>query len=136
MKKIIAPVFIIAILIAAAYLAGVLTGKHRVETGRNYAGFKQLTKSAICANKRSALYAIDDKYVFWVREGDCPDNSYSHILYGSTPKDELCSVYDSFEGPRKTCRDARYKDIFETIIDHLDKDDLGLGSSHTVRKIL
>ena len=98
-------------------------------------GFRKLTDKAICAGKRNQLFVIDNKFVFWERAGNCPDNSYAYTLFGSDEKKELCVSHDSIAGPRKFCQDGDFTNIFETIISNLEKNDLGLGSSHQVQKI-
>ena len=67
--------------------------------------------------------------------GNCADASYSEMLYGSTPDQVLCSLYDSIAGPMKNCQHEQYRAMFDTITANLDKPDLGLGPDHTVQPV-
>ena len=97
--------------------------------------FTALSKEASCANLRNRMFVIDQKQVLWDKAGSCADAAYSVTLFGNTPKLVLCSSYDSIAGPRTTCEDAKNTDYFNTILNNLDKADLGLGSSHQVTPI-
>ena len=48
---------------------------------------------------------------------------------------ERKAVEDSFAGHRKECRAIAYSALFETILANIDKPDLGLGRSHSVKPI-
>lgn len=87
-----------------------------------------------CADLVNRLFLIDGAMVFRHKEGQCADASYALTLYGSTPDEVLCGLYDSIAGPQRPCRPA-YKARFETILDHLDEPDLGLGAGHRVEPI-
>lgn len=100
------------------------------------AGFKKLANDTKCADQKNSFYAIDGTFVFWIREGNCPDNSYSYTLFGSNATEALCTISDSIAGPRRSCADKNSEQMFETIIDNVNRNDLGLGDSHKVWKIL
>lgn len=97
--------------------------------------FKELAKSADCADIHNRLYLIDRQLVFWDRAGDCPDNSYAQKLYGSKIDNLLCDAHDSIAGPVINYLDDRYREMFDTIRANLDQPDLGLGPDHTVQSI-
>ncbi|MFX0198368.1 MAG: hypothetical protein ACFFCW_19795 [Candidatus Hodarchaeota archaeon] len=97
--------------------------------------FKELARNADCADISNRLFLIDKKMVFWDRQGNCPDNRFAQILFRRSPEDELCSRKDSIAGPIVSCKDEEFQELFETIIDNLDQDDLGLGPDHQVEPI-
>lgn len=97
--------------------------------------FLNLVKDASCANLKNRLFLIDQKYVMWDKSGSCADASYTQNLYGNSPQNLLCSHADSIAGPRTTCTDTAVESLFKTIIQNLDKADLGLGSTHQVQMI-
>ncbi len=88
-----------------------------------------------CADRFNRLYIIDGKQVFWQVAGNCGDASYSNVLFGLTPKDLQCSNADSIAGPRTSCADTSQRPLFDTIIQNLDKPDLGLGAAHKVEYV-
>ncbi|WP_456427515.1 hypothetical protein [Rhodocaloribacter sp.] len=96
--------------------------------------FIEMAKKAGCADHANRLFLIDGQMVFWDRRGSCKDGSFTYTLYGSAPDEVLCTSYDSIAGPMTSCPEA-FADLFETIITHLDAEDLGLGASHTVEPI-
>lgn len=97
--------------------------------------FLNVVKEASCANFKNRLFLIDQKYVLWDKSGNCADASYAQNLYGSSPQTLICSNADSIAGPRTTCTDATIERLFKTMIQNLDKADLGLGNSHQVQAI-
>jgi hypothetical protein len=97
--------------------------------------FLILARHSECADGRNQLFVIDEKLVFWERVGSCPDNSYGATLYGSTVDDVLCHVGNTIAGTIRSCPAPDYEDIFEIIIRHSDRPDLGLGTGHTVQKL-
>ena len=97
--------------------------------------FRELARNAPCADIDNRLFLIDEAVLFWTREGNCPDNWYEHVLFGETPEKVICQLHDSIAGPVYTCNDSTYEAIFWTIVDNLDKEDLGLGPNHTVETI-
>lgn len=97
--------------------------------------FKAMAQSARCADERNDLAVIDDQMVFWQRSGHCLDASYNYTLYGKDTTEIICNKHDSIAGPLMNCNDTSYQSIFQTMLDNLDKNDLGLGSSHTVRPV-
>jgi hypothetical protein len=99
------------------------------------APFKAMARAASCADIRNRLFLIDNQFVFWEGAGNCADASYSQILYGNTRDQVLCSRNDSIAGPMKTCRDARFRGMFDTLTKNLNKPDLGLGAEHTVQLV-
>jgi len=96
--------------------------------------FKELASNTPCADLKNRLFLIDDCMVLWDRVGNCPDNGYSITLFGSSVDNILCRLSDSIAGPRKSCNDQNYEDMFETVINNLDDPDLGL-EGHTVESI-
>jgi hypothetical protein len=96
--------------------------------------FIHMAEDAACAEIRNQLYVIDDQFVFWAAEGQCNDASYAYILYGATPDEKLCSLEDSFVGPRSTC-DPDLEALFETIQQNLDQPNLGLDENHAVMEV-
>ena len=99
------------------------------------AAFADMAHKAICTDFKNRLYLIDGKQVFWDRAGNCPDMGYEQVLYGASPQEVLCSRADSIAGPQTACKDESARPLFDTIVQNLDKDDLGLGFSHTVERI-
>ena len=96
--------------------------------------FISLAKEATCAETRNRLYLIDGQYVFHSTEGWCSDAGYSHTLYGTSPQERFCYLEDSFVGPLSSCEPA-LNELFNTILENLDKPDLGLGEEHSVEII-
>lgn len=88
-----------------------------------------------CADRANRLYIIDGRQVLWQVAGNCGDASYQNVLFGLTPKDQQCSNADSIAGPRTVCADASQRPLFDTIIQNLDKPDLGLGAAHKVEYV-
>lgn len=97
--------------------------------------FIEMARSAICASIRNRIFIIDNELVLSDRYGSCPDYIFHIILYGSTIDTVLCEYHDSYGGWVKKIYNEKYHAIFDTIINNLDKSDLGLGSSHTVSEI-
>lgn len=97
--------------------------------------FVALTNDPNCANRLNRLFVIDAKYVLWDSDGKCADAAYTQTLYGVTPQNILCTNGDSFAGPRSSCTDQQYANLFQTILDNVDKSDLGLGSAHKVVQV-
>jgi hypothetical protein len=97
--------------------------------------FQNMAREAICTETRNRLYIIDGKQVFWDHAGNCADASYEQVLFGAKPDAVLCSHGDTIAGPRTTCQDAASRSLFETIIQNLDKADLGLDGAHKVERV-
>jgi hypothetical protein len=113
-----------------------LSGASRTSEVPQVDQFVALARSADCARTTNRLYLIDQKMVFWRRADlGCFDAAYAHHLYGATPQMLLCSSNDSIAGPMIRCTDAQYRSLFDTILNNLDKGDLGLGSAHKVEAI-
>jgi hypothetical protein len=100
------------------------------------ADFIAKAQEATCADQRNRLFVIDKRMVFWDRAGNCPDNAYARSLFGASPQALLCSASDSIGGPRSSCTDESARALFNTILDNLDKSDLGLGSGHQVEPLM
>ena len=98
--------------------------------------FRNVATNATCADITNELFVIDNQIVFWATEGNCPDASYAYTLFGSTPKEILCKRYDSIAGPQEQYYDEGYQEIFQSIINNLNADDLGLEGNHKVTEIL
>lgn len=97
--------------------------------------FADMAHKAICTDFKNRLVLIDGKQVFWDRAGNCPDMGYEQVLYGASPQEVLCSRADSIAGPQLACKDEGARPLFDVILQNLDKDDLGIGFSHTVERI-
>jgi hypothetical protein len=98
--------------------------------------FIALARRSDCAEVRNRLFLIDEHLVFWDRASDCKDAEYAQTLFGRTVEHVICVAHDSIAGPVEQCHDReRYQVMFETILDHLDRPDLGLGPDHTVKLI-
>jgi hypothetical protein len=65
--------------------------------------FIELARSTICSDDSNRLFLIDDRLVFWDKRGNCPDNSYSFMLFVETPDSVLCFNRDSIGGPVGEC---------------------------------
>lgn len=103
--------------------------------GPAIAPFADMAQKASCADLRNRLFIIDGKQVLWDHAGNCADMSYQQVLYGATPQDALCSHADSIAGPLSSCKDESVHPLFDTIVQNLDRDDLGIGFSHTVERV-
>lgn len=101
----------------------------------NTTDFIAIAKGACCANLRNRLFVIDQKHVFWDKASSYPDASFSQVLYGNTPQIILCSSADSILGPRTFYNDEDYRTLFETIVQNLNKPDLGLNNRHQVQQL-
>jgi hypothetical protein len=99
------------------------------------ADFQARARAAACTETRNRLFVIDGTKVLWDHAGNCADASYGQVLYGARPDTVLCSHGDTIAGPRTTCPDAASRSLFDTIVQNLDKADLGLGSTHKVERI-
>jgi hypothetical protein len=119
-------------LLVLASCAGSTT---EVSSTFDLAPFREMAKSAGCADIRNRLFLIDDQIVFWDIEGNCSDAAYNQTLFGTTPDQVLCIFHDSIAGPVKDCPDESYQDLFDLMTANLDKPDLGLGPEHTVEPV-
>lgn len=99
----------------------------------DFAKIKKMMAKELCADKINRLYAINNSYCFWIREGKCSDNSYSYSLYGPKAK-LLCYQRDSIIGVDKNCNEETEK-MFATIIRNLQKENLGLERSIKVKMV-
>ena len=98
--------------------------------------FRDMANNATCSDITNKLFLIDNKNVFWIVEGNCPDASYSYTLFGTTPEDIICKLYDSIAGPQEQCFDNNFQEIFQIIVDNINSDDLGLGNNHEISEII
>ncbi|KQV89952.1 hypothetical protein ASD15_24995 [Massilia sp. Root351] len=96
------------------------------------ADFVSMARAATCSELRNRLYLIDQKQVLWDRAGNCPDNADSRTLFGALPAQQLCLSGGLLSGPRTSCADDSKRAQFETMINNLDKADLGLGAGHQI----
>jgi hypothetical protein len=103
--------------------------------GPGIAAFADMARKASCTDFKNRLFLIDGKQVFWDRAGNCPDMGYEQVLYDVTSLVAQCSRADSIAGPQTSCRDESARPLFDTILQNVDKDDLGLGFSHTVERV-
>jgi hypothetical protein len=97
--------------------------------------FQNMAREASCTETRNRLYIIDGKQVLWDHAGNCADASYEQVLFGAKPETVLCSHGDTIAGARTTCQDPAMRSLFDTIVQNLDKADLGLGSAHKVERV-
>lgn len=97
--------------------------------------FQTMARAASCTNVRNRLFVIDGKQVLWDHAGNCADAAYEQVLFGAKPDTVLCSHGDTIAGPRTSCPDAASRSMFDTIVENLDKADLGLGSAHKVERV-
>lgn len=124
------------ILSVSLLLAGCGNGDETPDSEIDVAPFIEMARSADCTDRTNRLFLIDSRLVFWDRQGDCPDNSYSYILFADTIDDALCELHDSIGGPVRDCEDGFYREMFDVIVANLDMPDLGLGGEYTVEEIL
>jgi hypothetical protein len=121
--------------IVVALLAGCQGDDSGDELAQEWVPFVQLALQASCSDIRNRVFVIDRAVVLIDRAGNCPDGSFSQVLYGDTVDDVLCERHDSFGGPVKNCPVPAYAQMFEIIITHLDAPDLGLGPTHVVQQM-
>ncbi len=102
--------------------------------------FEEMYWNADCADIKNEFFFIQDSreyagnsFVFWNREGNCMDNRFEQTLFSR--EDVLCSRSDSIAGVRENCNDEGYRQMFSTLINNLDKPNLGLGQVYTVTKM-
>jgi hypothetical protein len=96
------------------------------------ADFVSMARAASCSELRNRLFIIDQKQVLWDRTGNCPDNAPSLTLFGALPSQQLCLSGGLLSGPRTSCADDSKRAQFETMVNNIDKADLGLGAGHTI----
>ncbi|MBI1834585.1 MAG: hypothetical protein HYR92_02205 [Burkholderiales bacterium] len=97
--------------------------------------FIELAQTASCNNLKNRMFVIDQKLVFWDKAGTCSDAAYAQTLYGNTAQSIICTNADSIAGPRFSCTDKESESLFKTMLQNLEKADLGLGQSHQVRML-
>jgi hypothetical protein len=97
--------------------------------------FQNMARGARCTETRNRLFVIDGKQVLWDHAGNCADASYEQVLFGAKPDTVLCSHGDTIAGPRTSCPDEKSRTLFDTIVQNLDKADLGLGGTHKVEQL-
>ena len=131
-----AQMFILLVALAAV-APGCLDDEPREGTPEvNLEPFRALARASDCADVTNRMFLIDRKLVFWDRQSHCADASYARVLYDRSVDRVICDVHDSIAGPQKACHGAGpYAETFDTIVDNLDKEDLGLGSAHTVEPV-
>jgi hypothetical protein len=122
--------------IVVAFVAGCQGDDAGDESAKDWTPFVQLAlQQSTCWDIRNRVMVIDQSVVLIDHAGNCPDGSYSQVLYGDTVTDILCDHHDSIGGPVKNCPAPAYADMFETIITHLAAPDLGLGPTHVVQQL-
>lgn len=97
--------------------------------------FVEMAQSSSCNNLKNRMFVIDQKFVFWDKAGTCSDAAYAQTLFGTTAETSICSNADSIAGPRFKCTDNDSEGLFKTILQNLEKADLGLGKSHQVQAL-
>ena len=98
--------------------------------------FIEYAEASICTDIQNRLFIIDDELVLWDRVGSCPDNSYEVQLFRESLDNLLCETHDSIAGPQTTIYDEDYRDLFDTILDNIEDEDLGIGDSHLVEEVI
>lgn len=93
----------------------------------------QLAKKEPCADVENKLYLINNRFIYWLRKGNCSDNNFAYYLIGKGLK-ELCSNIETIDGP-KTKYTPGMKELFNKIIAHSEETNLGLNSTYTVKLI-
>lgn len=94
-----------------------------------------------CVEIRNRVLSIQnnqqpqDRVILLDQAGNCADAGYRQVLFGSAGDNVLCSNADSIAGPRKSCAEAGRAKLFDTILENLDRPDLGLGSGYTVGQV-
>jgi hypothetical protein len=102
--------------------------------------FEFARQQAGCAQTTNRLFFIsnparfDVEMVLLDQAGTCADADFRQILFGETVDDVLCTHAQSIAGPMKRCPAAEYAAVFDTMIAHLDKPDLGLGPGYDVQQ--
>jgi hypothetical protein len=96
---------------------------------------RYMASNATCSDITNKMFVIDNQFVFWIVEGNCPDASYSYTLFGNSPDEILCKRFDSIAGPQEQCIDESYQEIFQIICDNKDAEDLGLDKNHKITEI-
>jgi hypothetical protein len=105
-------------------------------SGIDLTAFKAMAASADCDDIRNRLFLIDERMVFWDREGSCADGHYALVLFAETIDTYFCERHESIGGPNETqCPVESYRALFETMVHNLDDPQLGLGPGHTVEPI-
>jgi hypothetical protein len=97
--------------------------------------FIEMARNAACADIVNRLLVIDDSLVLHDRAGNCPDNGFGVTLFGDSPDQVLCEFHDSIAGPMTVIHNEGFRQMFDTIINNLNRADLGLGPNHTVEEV-
>lgn len=97
--------------------------------------FKEVARNSECSDVRNRLFLIDRTLVLWDSRGSCADATYLVRLHSGTIQQVLCEYRDSIAGPVRSCPDPRFREMFDTIFDHLEAPNLGLGPEHHVQEI-
>jgi hypothetical protein len=103
-------------------------------------GFRGLAAQVPCSGGGVRLFAVDGLLVLWDQRG-CPGTfGYADALYGTGPKNLLCSwngppsdpycSNSTIEAPDQTSERA----LFQTLVANEDAPDLGLGPEHLVQE--
>jgi hypothetical protein len=123
--------------LAVALVLGAGCNNDSTTSENDLAPFKAMAAGAACDDIRNRLFLIDDRMVFWDREGQCTDGHYTLALYDRERIETfLCERSESIGGPNTTqCTVESSRAMFETMIQHLDDPQLGLGPGHTVEPI-
>ena len=121
--------------LSLAVLSGCVRHSSRPSSRLDLQPFKEMARTSTCAEERNRLYLIDHELVFWDRAGSCSDAAYAEVLFGSAVDRILCERRDTIGGMMRTCRDARFRDMFDTMTANLSQPDLGLGPTHKVEPI-
>jgi hypothetical protein len=120
---------------ASISLLALVAGCGGDDEPKDYSQFIDLANKSGCTDYRNRVLVIDQQLVLLDSAGNCPDRSYSQILFGDTVNDVLCSRGDTIAGPIQECRVPAYAEMFNTIIAHLLEPDLGLGPSYKIERL-
>ena len=125
---------LITILIGASAFLSCVENVMEFDADFDLEPFRDLAKNANCADIANRLFLIDKEMVFSEMRGNCADAGYSFTLYGKSPNERICYSHDSIAGPQSSCQKAP-EEMFNTMVENLDKSDLGLGKEHDVEEI-
>lgn len=94
---------------------------------------REFMPAALPTFSSQKLFVIDEKLIFWQRDGLAQDYAFHYILMDKTQK-ELCSYQDSIAGARTECSDPAFADLFKIILGNINKNNFGL-TNHRVERV-
>ena len=113
-------------------------GTNEIPTDENLdiGPFIEYAEASDCTDIRNRLFIIDDELVLWDRVGNCADYSYEVQLFLEDLDSLLCETHDSIAGPQTYIYDENYRYLFETILDNIEDENLGLDDSYLVEEVI